>query len=303
MPVASTMSVKPRNLATPRWLLPFAVVGLLVVAGPLVGLVASIPWSQVPQLVSTQEPRQAFVLSLVTATVSTVVCVVLGFPLSLWLRRWFALADRRGSGPLSGFSKAAVAAMQLLVYAPLVLSPVVSGLAMIFFWGRRGIVGGWLDSVGIHLAYTTLGVMMVQVFVSLPFFVATTVTALTAIPGRLEEAAATEGASRTETLRHIVIPLAAPGMATGAVLSFARSLSEFGATITFAGNIAGESRTIPLLVSLGLSSGDMDQALGACILLLGIYLFVIAAVAAVRVISAVSRASTASRISSVGRTS
>lgn len=303
MPVASTMSVKPRNLATPRWLLPFAVVGLLVVAGPLVGLVASIPWSQVPQLVSTQEARQACVLSLVTATVSTVVCVVLGFPLSLWLRRWFALADRRGSGPLSGFSKAAVAAMQLLVYAPLVLSPVVSGLAMIFFWGRRGIVGGWLDSVGIHLAYTTLGVMMVQVFVSLPFFVATTVTALTAIPGRLEEAAATEGASRTETLRHIVIPLAAPGMATGAVLSFARSLSEFGATITFAGNIAGESRTIPLLVSLGLSSGDMDQALGACILLLGIYLFVIAAVAAVRVISAVSRASTASRISSVGRTS
>lgn len=271
-----------RNYGTPAWVVPLAAVALLVLAGPLLGLIISIPWDRVPELVTTEEATTAMTLSLVTAVISTGICVVLGTPLALWLRQ---LTLRSTLGRRRKMRRGGVAGMQLVIYAPLVLSPVVSGLAMIFFWGRRGLVGEWLDAQGIALAYTTAGVMMVQVFVALPFYVATTSTALAAIPEQLEEAAATEGASRLQVLVKILLPLAAPGMATGAVLSFARALSEFGATITFAGNIAGESRTIPLLVSLGLSSGDMDQALGACILLLGIYVLVLAAVVAVRVIS------------------
>ena len=265
-----------RNHAAPTWLLPIVVLALLILVGPLVGLLVSIPWARLPELIAAPQARQAFTLSLWTSVVSTAACIVLGLPLALWLRR---LAQRFPRSPGSWL----VGALQLLVYAPLVLSPVVSGLAMIFFWGRRGMVGQWLDAAGFPVAYSTAGVLLVQVFVALPFFVATTITALNAIPRQLEEAAATEGASRAQVMRHILLPLAAPGMATGAVLSFARALSEFGATVTFAGNIAGESRTIPLLVSLGLSSGDMDQALGACILLLGIYVLILGLVGIAKV--------------------
>ena len=168
-----------RNYATPTWVLPLAMVALLVLAGPLLGLLVSIPWTRVPELVTTEEASTAFALSLVTAVGSTVICVLLGTPLSLWLQQ-LSLRSARGRGGWLG--RGGVAAIRLLVYAPLVLSPVVSGLAMIFFWGRRGLVGSWLDAHGIALAYTTAGVMMVQVFVALPFFVATTTTALGASP-------------------------------------------------------------------------------------------------------------------------
>ena len=269
--------VSRRNWATPTLLLPFAVLAMVVIAGPLVGLLVTIPWARVPELVTTEEAVTSFRLSVLTASASTVVCIALGTPLALWLRQWGRQRPH------------IVGIVELLVYAPLVLSPVVSGLAMVFFWGRRGLLGEWLDGVGIPIAYSTWGVVVVQVFVSLPFFVATLATALRAIPVLLEESAATEGASRLQVMRHIVLPLAAPGMVTGAVLSFARSLSEYGATLTFAGNVAGQSRTIPLLVSLGLSSGDMDQALGACILLLGIYLLVMGGVVALMILPKVRR--------------
>ena len=269
--------VSRRNWATPTLLLPFAVLAMVVIAGPLVGLLVTIPWARLPELVTTEEAVTSFRLSVLTASASTVVCIALGTPLALWLRQWGRQRPH------------IVGIVELLVYAPLVLSPVVSGLAMVFFWGRRGLLGEWLDGVGIPIAYSTWGVVVVQVFVSLPFFVATLATALRAIPVLLEESAATEGASRLQVMRHIVLPLAAPGMVTGAVLSFARSLSEYGATLTFAGNVAGQSRTIPLLVSLGLSSGDMDQALGACILLLGIYLLVMGGVVALMILPKVRR--------------
>ena len=270
-------SVSRRNWATPTSLLPFAFIAMVVIAGPIVGLLVTIPWSRLPQLVTTDEAVTSFRLSVLTASASTVVCIALGTPLALWLRQW---ARQRPQ---------LVGVLELMVYAPLVLSPVVSGLALVFFWGRRGLVGEWLDNMGIPIAYSTWGVVVVQVFVSLPFFVATLATALRAIPILLEEAAATEGATRGQIMRHIVLPLAAPGMVTGAVLSFARSLSEYGATLTFAGNVAGQSRTIPLLVSLGLSSGDMDQALGACILLLGIYLLVMGGIVAAMILPRVRR--------------
>ncbi|AWB85056.1 molybdenum ABC transporter permease [Corynebacterium liangguodongii] len=254
-------------------MLPLVGLGVAFVAGPLIALLAAIPWARVPELVATREAQSAFALTLLTASASTAACATIGVPMALWMRRWLEI----GRPTLVGLA-------QVLIYAPLVLSPVVSGLALTFVWGRRGVLGEWLDAAGIPLAYTPWGVIVVQVFVSLPFFVATAVTALRAIPRSLEEAAATEGATRAQTLRHIVLPLAAPGVGTGAVISFARAVSEFGATITFAGNVEGQSRTIPLLISLGLSSGDMDQALGACILLLGVYGIALGMLAAARML-------------------
>ncbi|MBF4552896.1 ABC transporter permease subunit [Corynebacterium sp. DSM 45110] len=266
-----------RNFGVPRRLLVFALCGIFMLIGPLVGLLVSIPWLRLPELAGSAEARSALQLSLVTSATSTLICALLGIPLALWLRRW-----ERRSATLAGM-------VQMVVYAPLVLSPVVSGLALTFLWGRRGLLGQWLDGVGVNVAYSMLGVVVVQVFVSLPFFVAMVAAALHAIPHDLEEAATLDGANRMQVMRHILLPLALPGVVTGMVLSFARALSEYGATLTFAGNVEGQTRTIPLLVSLGLSSGDMDQALGACILLLGVYVLIGALIVAVRMVSGVRR--------------
>lgn len=264
-----------RNFGAPRRLLVLALCAIFVVAAPLVGLLASIPWLRLPELVGNAQARSALQLSLFTSAISTVICAFLGIPLVLWLRRW-----ARKSPTLAG-------AVQLVVYAPLVLSPVVSGLALTFMWGRRGLLGQWLEGMGMSVAYSMLGVIVVQVFVSLPFFIAMVATALHGISHDVEEAATLDGASRMQIVRFILLPLAFPGILTGMVLSFARALSEYGATLTFAGNIEGQTRTIPLLVSLGLSSGDMNQALGACILLLGVYVLIAALIVGVRVISGV----------------
>lgn len=243
---------------------------VLLLLGPLLALLLNIPWDRAVELVTAPAAVQSLTLSLSTALVSTLLCVVLGLPLSVWLVEF---ARRHpGWGQV----------VQLIVYAPLVLSPVVSGLALVFFWGRRGVLGSWLDDAGVQVAYTALAVIVVQVFVAIPFFVSTTTTALQGVPVVLQEAAALDGASRWQTMMRVLVPLSWPGIATGCVLSFARALSEYGATLTFAGNVAGETRTIPLLVELGLSANDMDRALGACIMLIGVYVLVVGGIAVIR---------------------
>ncbi|WP_420099790.1 molybdate ABC transporter permease subunit [Corynebacterium sp.] len=256
--------------SVPATLACIALVAVLLLVGPLLALLLNIPWGRAVELVTDPAAVQSLTLSLSTAVAATALCVVLGLPLSMWLVELVRRHPGRGE------------AVQLVVYAPLVLSPVVSGLALVFFWGRRGLLGSWLGDIGVHVAYTSLAVIVVQVFVSLPFFVSTTVTALRGIPVALSEAAALDGASRWQTVRCVLVPVAWPGIAAGTVLSFARALSEYGATLTFAGNVAGETRTIPLLVELGLSANDMDRALGACIMLIGIYVFVVGGIAVVR---------------------
>ncbi|NLZ58073.1 MAG: ABC transporter permease subunit, partial [Corynebacterium sp.] len=141
------------------------------------------------------------------------------------------------------------------------------------------------DQLGIPIAFTTLAVVLTQVFVALPFFVSTVVTALRGIPVHFEEIAATEGATRWEIMARVIIPLCLPGIFTGMILGFARALGEYGATLTFAGNVAGVTRTIPLHIELGLSSNDMDKALGAVIMLLAVYVLVIGAIGVIRMIS------------------
>ncbi len=271
--------IKPQvnNLILPGWMIIPATIALFLVVGPILALLLNIPWTRSWELLTQPEAMETMRLSISTALISTMLCALFGFPLAL------ALHHHARNHP-----KAAMV-ITLMVYAPLVLSPVVSGLALTFLWGRRGVLGSYLDQVGIPIAFTTTAVIFAQVFVALPFFVSTVTTALRAIPIRFEEIAATEGATRWEIMSKMIIPLTMPGIFTGMVLGFARALGEYGATLTFAGNIAGVTRTIPLHIELGLSSNDMDQALGAVIMLLAVYVLIIGAIGVIRMIARQNR--------------
>jgi molybdate transport system permease protein len=228
----------------------------------LVGLLVRAPWSTLPQRLTAPGVLAALRLSLITATLATVVCVVLGVPLA-WL-----LARTRWPG--RRFVRA-------LVTVPLVLPPVVGGVALLLVFGRRGLLGGWLDSAfGITLPFTTTGVVVAEAFVAMPFLVISVEGALRGADARYEEAAATLGAGRWTAFRRVTLPLIAPGVAAGAVLSWARALGEFGATITFAGNFPGRTQTMPLAVYLALEQ-DVDAAIVLSLVLLVVSVAVLVA--------------------------
>ncbi len=188
-------------------------------------------------------------------------CVTLGVPLA-WL-----LA--RTEFPGRGFVRA-------LVTVPLVLPPVVGGVALLLVFGRRGLLGAWLDSTfGITLPFTTTGVVLAEAFVAMPFLVIAVEGALRAAEARFEEAAATLGAGRWTVFRRVTLPLIAPGVAAGAVLCWARALGEFGATITFAGNFPGRTQTMPLAVYLALEQ-DLPSAIVLSLILLAVSVTVLA---------------------------
>ncbi|WP_238147557.1 MULTISPECIES: molybdate ABC transporter permease subunit [Micrococcaceae] len=279
------------NYAFPAWMYVPAGIALLLVLGPLVGLIVKIPWSRAGHLLTEPSAMEALELSVTTACVSTVCCVVVGIPLSLMLTRTGRpRTNESGRIGTAGLASAFSGPIAFIVYAPLVLSPVVSGLALMFFWGRNGLFGKILAEADVTIAFTSWAVILAQVFVSMPFFVSTAVTALSAIPRRYEEIAATEGATRGEIIRKVLLPQAGPGLLTAGLLSFARALGEFGATITFAGNIEGTTRTIPLNIEIGLSSNDVDAALGSCIMLLALYLLVVGLMLLARFLGKVRKA-------------
>jgi molybdate transport system permease protein len=200
-------------------------------------------------------------LSLFTATVATVVCVVLGVPLA-WLLARLEFPGRR--------------LVRALVTVPLVLPPVVGGVALLLVFGRRGLLGAWLDSTfGITLPFTTAGVILAEAFVAMPFLVIAVEGALRGADDRYEEAAATLGAGRWTTFRRVTLPLVAPGIAAGAVLCWARALGEFGATITFAGNFPGRTQTMPLAVYLALET-DLQSAIVLSLILLVVSVAILA---------------------------
>jgi molybdate transport system permease protein len=158
--------------------------------------------------------------------------------------------------------------VRALVTVPLVLPPVVGGVALLLVFGRRGLVGSWLDAtVGVSLPFTTAGVVVAEAFVAMPFLVISVEGALRGADDRYEEAAATLGAGRWTAFRRVTLPLIAPGVAAGAVLCWARALGEFGATITFAGNFPGRTQTMPLAVYLALEQ-DLDAAIVLSLVLL-----------------------------------
>ena len=220
---------------------------------PLAGLLIRAPWSTLPQRLAEPGVLAALRLSLLTATLATVACLLLGVPLA-WL---LARADFPGRR-----------LVRALVTVPLVLPPVVGGVALLLVFGRRGLVGEWLDATfGFSLPFTTTGVVVAEAFVAMPFLVISVEGALRGADSRFEEAAATLGASRWTAFRRVTLPLIGPGIAAGAVLCWARALGEFGATITFAGNFPGRTQTMPLAVYLALEQ-DLDAAIVLSLVLL-----------------------------------
>ena len=229
---------------------------------PLAGLLVRAPWSSLPSRVLAPGVGEALRLSLLCATLATVVSLLLGVPLAWVLAR----ADFPGRRLL-----------RALVTVPLVLPPVVGGVALLLVLGRRGVLGRYLEAqFGISLPFTTTGVVLAEAFVAMPFLVIAVEGALRASDRRYDDAAASLGASRWYAFRRVTLPLAAPGIAAGAVLCWARALGEFGATITFAGNFPGETRTMPLAVYLALET-DPQAAVVLSLLLLLVSVVVLAA--------------------------
>ncbi|MEU9339020.1 molybdate ABC transporter permease subunit [Streptomyces sp. NPDC048290] len=241
-------------------LLP-ALVALAFLVVPLIALLIRAPWQSMPELLSSTEVWQALRLSLLCATLATLICLLFGVPLA-WL---LARVDFPGRG----FVRA-------LVTLPLVLPPVVGGVALLMALGRNGVVGRHLDAwFGVTLPFTTTGVVIAEAFVAMPFLVISVEGTLRAADQRYEEAATTLGASRFTAFRRVTLPLIAPGVAAGAVLAWARALGEFGATITFAGNFPGRTQTMPLAVYLALQS-DPEAAIALSLVLLAVSIAVLA---------------------------
>lgn len=254
----------PRREVSGRlpWMLVLpAVAGLVFLVLPLAGLLIRAPWPTLLERLAEPQVLEALRLSLVSATVATVVCLLLGVPLA-WLLARVEFPGRR--------------LVRALVTVPLVLPPVVGGVALLLVLGRRGLVGQWLEaSFGITLPFTTAGVVVAEAFVAMPFLVISVEGALRGADRRFEEAAATLGASRWTVFRRVTLPMVMPGVVAGAVLCWARALGEFGATITFAGNFPGTTRTMPLAVYLALET-EPEAAIVLSLVLLAVSVVILA---------------------------
>jgi molybdate transport system permease protein len=252
---------RPWQSRIPLLLAAPATVALLFLVLPLVGLVIRAPWPKAGAVLAGAGALQALKLSLITATVSAIIVLIIGVPLAWVLAR----PGLRGASLL-----------RALITIPLVLPPVVGGVALFTVLGRTGLLGRPLYRLtGFAFPFTPYAVILAQVFVALPFLVLSVEGALRASDRRYEEAAATLGARPVTVFRRITLPLIGPGIAAGAVLAWARALGEFGATITFAGNFPGTTRTMPLEVYLALET-DPGAALLLSVLLLAVSVAVLA---------------------------
>jgi molybdate transport system permease protein len=246
----------------PARLLVPAAAGLAFLALPLIGLIIRAPWATLADRLQDPSVVEALQLSLITATTATMVSLVLGIPLAWVLAR----TTFPGNSLVRAF-----------VTLPLVLPPVVGGLALFLSLGREGYAGKLLDDwFGITLPFTTAAVVLAQTFVAMPFLVISVEGALRATDPRYDEAAATLGASRWRTFAKVTVPLSLPGIVAGAVLGWARALGEFGATIMFAGNFPGVTQTMPLKVFLALQT-DPDAAIVLSLVLLAVSITVLTA--------------------------
>jgi molybdate transport system permease protein len=227
---------------------------------PLIGLVTGAPWGRMTDVITSKSSLDALRLSLVASLSSTAIALLFGFPLA-WL---LARGQFRGKVVLRG-----------LTTLPMVLPPVVGGIALLLAYGRRGIIGEPLHSAtGISLPFTLAGVIVAESFVAMPFFVITVESGLRSMDRRLEDAARSLGANRRTVFRRVTLPLIWPSLAAGAVLTWARALGEFGATITFAGNLPGVTQTMPLAIYISQSSGRTDEAIALSLILVLVSLVV-----------------------------
>lgn len=234
MPARSAGSRRPWPLLAP------AAVALAFLLLPLAALLIRVPWTGFGARLRGQDVLSALRLSVEAAVAATALSLLLGVPLAWLLARV----------PFPGRTL-----VRALVTVPLVLPPVVAGVALLLAFGRRGVLGQYLDrAFGLTLPFTTAAVVVAETFVALPFLVLAVEGALAGLDTRYEEAAATLGADRWTTFRRVTLPMVAPGVLAGAVLAFSRALGEFGATVTFAGNLPGVTQTMPLSVYLALQN-------------------------------------------------
>ncbi len=251
---AGAATVAPRILLVPAAM----ALGLLVT--PLVALLVRVPWSDSATLFTSSVVTDALVLSIFCSACATGACLILGVPLAV------VLAQARGRWASVG---------RAVVTVPLVLPPVVGGVALLAAFGRRGLLGGPLYSLtGLSLPFSTAGVIVAETFVALPFLVVTVEGALRQRNPRFEETAAVLGASPWTRFRRVTVPLIGPGIAAGTLLAWARALGEFGATITFAGSLQGRTQTMPLAVYLSLET-DPGAALALGVLMLAVSVVVL----------------------------
>lgn len=259
---STTPSVPRRARRTTRpgmgvVLLAAAAVALCVL--PLVGLAWRAPWSSLLSQLARPAVRDALWLSLVCSVLATAASILIGLPLA-WILARFEFPGRR--------------LVRAVTVLPMVLPPVVGGLALLTVFGRRGLIGQWLhDWFGITIPYTTTAAVLAETFVALPFFVVTAEAGLRSVDRRLEDAARTLGASPATTFRRVTLPVAAPSLVAGAVLCWARALGEFGATITFAGN-SPRTDTMPLQIFLTFQQ-DPGAALVLSLVLIAVSLAVL----------------------------
>jgi molybdate transport system permease protein len=248
-----------RPVALPAWVFVPAVVGAVFVLLPLAAIVARVDWGDFVGLVTSDSSQAALALSLRTSATSTLLCIVFGVPMAMVLARTSFPGQQL---------------LRSLVLLPLVLPPVVGGIALLYTFGRRGVLGSTLEVLGLQVAFSTAAVVLAQAFVALPFLVVSLEGALRTSGQRYEVVAATLGARPTTVFRRVTLPLVLPGLAAGAVLSFARSLGEFGATITFAGSLQGVTRTLPLEIYLQ-REVDADAAVALSLVLVVVAVVVI----------------------------
>lgn len=249
----------------PGWLFLPAGLALAFVALPVAGLLVRVPWTRLVTVLSTPTAVDALVLSLKTCLASLVLSVVLGLPLALVLSR--------ARGAWAGVAR-------VFSVLPMVLPPVVAGLALLSTFGRRGLLGASLSAMGIEIGFTTVAVVLAQTFVAMPYFVVALEGALTTLDPGYERVAATLGASPGVTLRRVTWPLLTPALLSGSAMAFARALGEFGATLTFAGSLRGTTMTLPQAIYLARET-DPDASLALSVVLLGLAALLVGATALV----------------------
>jgi molybdate transport system permease protein len=249
--------VTDRPLATRGWgqraLVALAIMFSLFLGLPVATLVVrSVIGGALADAAASEAVQSALWLSLATTAVSLVLTVIVGLPLA------FLLARRRFRGKWL---------VEAIVDLPIVLPPSVAGLALLLVFGRRGLLSAPFEVLGISVPFTVVAVILAQTFVSAPFFVRSARTGLAGVDRDLEDAARVDGATEAQLFRLVTVPLAAAALAAGLVMSWARALGEFGATIMFAGNIEGRTQTLPLVVYSEFQSGDLDASIAAAAIL------------------------------------
>ena len=232
-----------------------AILAVVFFALPFIGLLWRTPWSSIGDIVSVPAVRQALWLSIRSSVLSTLICFIFGVPLA-WLLARVSFPGRQFVRALTTLS--------------MILPPVVGGIALLYTLGRRGLIGQYLDRwFDIHLPFTTAAVIIAQCFVAMPFLVLTVEAALRQVDTRYEDAGRTLGGSRWYVFRRITIPSIKPALIAGIVLAWARALGEFGATITFAGNLPGTTQTMPLATYAALESNP-ESALVLSLLMIAL---------------------------------